>query len=69
MVTVGEKVLFDPFAFTVGIDIGFSRGEVTGEIVEVHYEHKWFSVEYGEPKMRTSFNFCDIGSVVKIVGR
>lgn len=69
MVTVGEKVRFDPFACTVGIDIGFSRGEVTGKIVDVHYGHKWFSVEYGNPKMRTSFNFCDIGQAVKIVGR
>ena len=69
MVTVGDKVLFDPFGCITGIDIRYSREEVTGEVVEVNEKHKWFSVEYGEPKMRTSFKFCDIGSVVRIVGR
>lgn len=69
MVAVGQKVRFDPFACTVGIDIGYSRCEVTVRIVEVNDKHKWFSVEYGDPKMRTSFKFCDIGQAVKIVGR
>jgi hypothetical protein len=69
MVEVGQKVRFDPFQFTKGFDISFSRYEVTGRIVEVNEGHKWFSVEYGDPKMRTSFKFCDIGQAVKIVGR
>ena len=69
MITVGEKVCFDPFAHDKSLDIGYLRKNVTGEVVEVNYEHKWFSVEYGCPAMRTSFKFCDIGSVVKIIGR
>lgn len=68
MIVVGEKVVFDPFEYIVGQDIRFFRKDVTGEVVEVNYEHKWFSVEYGCPAMRTSFKFCDIGSVVKVCG-
>ena len=68
MVFVGDKVRFDPFEHIKGQDIGFYRGAVIGEVVEVNYGHKWFSVEYGCPAMRTSFNFCDIGSVVTICG-
>jgi hypothetical protein len=68
MVMVGEKVRFDPFEHDKGPDIGSFRTRVIGEVVEVNYKHQWFSVEYGCPAMRTSFKFCDIGSVVKIIG-
>lgn len=69
MICVGEKVRFDPYEHITGIDIECMRGHfVTGEVVEVNYRHKWFSVEYGCPAMRTSFKFCDIGSVVKVIG-
>ena len=68
MVVIGDKVRFDPFEHDRCTDVGFYRGGVIGEVVEVNYDHKWFSVEYGNPKMRTSFNFCDIGSVVKVCG-
>lgn len=69
MICVGEKVRFDPFEHERCSDVSFYRERVTGEVVEVNYKHKWFSVEYGCPAMRTSFNFCDIGSVVKIIGQ
>ena len=69
MITVGEKVCFDPFEYIKGQDIAFYRKNIIGEVVEVNYKHKWFSVEYGCPAMRTSFKFCDIGTEVKIVGR
>lgn len=69
MVVVGDKVRFDPFEFIKGQDIGFYRHKEIGEVVDVNYKHKWFSVEYGCPALRTSFNFSDIGSVVKIVGK
>ena len=69
MVVVGQKVRFDPFEEIQGFGIQGNRGEVTGEVVMVHYDHKWFSVEYGEHHQRTSFNFCDIGKSVKICGR
>ena len=68
MVVVGAKVVFDPFEHIRGQDIGFYRNKVTGEVVEVNYAHKWFSVEYGCPALRTSFNFCDIGTEVKVYG-
>ena len=68
MVVVGEKVRFNPFEYDRCADVSFYRKDVIGEIVEVNYKHKWFSVEYGCPTMRTSFNFCDIGSVVTIIG-
>ena len=69
MIVVGEKVRFDPFEHIKGRDIGTFRTAVVGEVVDVNYAHKWFSVEYGCPAMRTSFKFCDLGSVVKRIGR
>lgn len=70
IIVIGDKVRFDPFEQLRGADMGYLRGNfVTGEVVEVNYPHKWFSVEYGTPAMRTSFMFCEIGSVVKIVGK
>ena len=68
MITVGDKVRFDPFQHIAGQDINCLRGDVCGEVVEVNYKHKWFSVEYGYPKLRTSFKFTDIGQDVKVVG-
>lgn len=70
MICVGEKVRFDPYENMSGVGIDSMRGQhiMIGEVVEVNYLHKWFSVEYGCPAMRTSFKFCDIGSVVKVVG-
>ena len=64
----GRKVLFDPFETATGYGIGDVRGLVTGTIVKVYPEHKWFSVVYGNPKQRISFKFCDIGERVKFVG-
>lgn len=70
MVAVGEKVQFDPFESITGFSSEDCKGNiVTGTIVMVNYAHKWFSVEYGNPKMRTSFKFCDIGEAVKICGK
>jgi hypothetical protein len=67
-VTVGQKVRFDPFEDIVGFGIDACRSEVTGTVVEVYQEHKWFSVEYGDPKQRISFKFCDIGERVTVIG-
>ena len=68
MVVVGAKVVFDPFQHIQEQPDGCCRGKVTGEVVEVNYAHKWFSVEYGCPAMRTSFKFCDIGKEVRVYG-
>ena len=68
MIVVGDRVRFDPFQHIKGQDMEFYRKNVPGEVVEVNYKHKWFSVEYGCPAMRTSFKFADIGKDVKVVG-
>jgi hypothetical protein len=67
-IAAGRMVEFDPFETAFGYGIADCRGIVTGTIVEVYKEHKWFSVVYGEPKQRISFKFCDIGKSVKFVG-
>ena len=68
MITVGDKVVFDPYHTIDGQDRGFLPRNVRGEVVEVNYAHKWFSVEYGCPALRTSFKFCDIGTEVRVYG-
>lgn len=68
MICVGDKVRFDPFAHDRVTDVSYLHKTVPGEVVEVNYKHKWFSVEYGCPAMRTSFNFVDIGKDVTVVG-
>lgn len=68
MIVIGAKVVFDPFYHIQETPNGCCRGLVSGEVVEVNYEHKWFSVEYGCPALRTSFKFCDIGKEVKVYG-
>lgn len=69
MVVIDDKVIFDPFKQITGFASEDSKGKfVMGTVVMVNYENKWFSVEYGCPAMRTSFKFCDIGSVVKVCG-
>jgi hypothetical protein len=69
MVEVGQKVRFDPFDSITGFASEDSKGNpATGIVVMVNEPHKWFSVEYGNPKLRASFNFVDIGKAVKICG-
>lgn len=69
MIIIGDKVTFDPFQYIGGEGSLSLRGNVVGEVVDVNYGHKWFSVEYGDPKMRTSFNFADVGKDVTVIGR
>lgn len=64
----GRKVRFDPFETAFGYGVEACRGMVTGTIVKVYPEHKWFSVVFGEPKQRISFKFCDVGERVRFVG-
>jgi hypothetical protein len=71
MVVVGDKVRFDPFYEITGFGSSDNRGKVVkGTVVFVHYEHKWFSVEYDcdGVKQRTSFKFSQLGEDVKICG-
>ena len=67
-VAIGQKVRFDPFGDITGFGIKDNKGEVVGTVVAIHRNHKWFGVEYGDPKLRTSFKFCDIGKSVIPVG-
>lgn len=69
MIEVGQQVRFDPFEALKGFGAEDNRGNyVIGTVVMVNRPHSWFSVEYGDPKMRTSFKFCDIGMAVTICG-
>ena len=66
MIQVGQKVAFDPFLYLTGYGCLDIKGEiVTGVVVYVNYDHRWFSVDY--QNTRHSFKFEDIGEVVEIV--
>ena len=67
-VAVGQKVRFDPFGAIDGHGVEACRGMVTGTVVNVYKDHKWFSVAWGNPEQRTSFKFCDVGERVKFIG-
>lgn len=67
-IKIGQKVQFDPFFSVTGFASDDFRGDyVTGEVIYVNEPHHWFSVEYGDPKARTSFKFCDIGGAVELL--
>ena len=69
MIQNGQKVQFDPLKFITGFETNDNKGKLTiGTVVFVNDWGKWFSVEYGEPKQRTSFKFSQIGKDVRIVG-
>ena len=71
MITVGDKVQFDPFIDVTGCATRDNKGKtVTGTVVMVNKPHQWFSVEYerGGAKLRTSFKFCQIGKEVTVCG-
>ena len=68
MITIDDKVQFDPFKEITGFASEDNRGKmVTGTVVLINYENKWFSVEYGCPAMRTSFKFSQIGKDVMVL--
>lgn len=65
---LGRAVRFVLCESLSGYGVEVVRRAVTGTIVFVNEKHKWFSVEYGDLKMRTSFRFSQIGENVKVVG-
>lgn len=67
MISVGQKVRFKPLADVRCHGVTVIDDAVVGTVVMINYEHNWFSVEYGDAKMRTSFKFDDIGDKVHIV--
>lgn len=67
MVKVGQEVKFDPFLHLHFYGAAaYSGSYVSGKVVYVNQDHRWFSVQYGELKMRTSFCFSDIGKDVTV---
>lgn len=66
---LGCKAQFDPFEDMDGYGMKTVRQTATGTVVYVNQKHKWFSVEYGDPKQRISFLFSDIGEKVQILGK
>ena len=71
MITIGDKVQFDPFKAFTGFASEDNRGRIaTGTVVGVYEQNQWFSVEYdcGGVKQRASFKFWQIGKDVLICG-
>lgn len=68
-VELGQKVRFDPYIEVKGFASELNRGNtVTGTVVYINAAHKWFSVLWGDNKLRASFGFFDIGKEVRICG-
>ena len=68
MIEIGQKVEFRPFWDVKGFAKNLHENDiVTGTVVYVNYPHKWFLVEYGEKKVRTSFKFWELGAEVKLL--
>ena len=60
--TIGDKVRFKPAAFarTRGEDAAFEIPvEVTGTVIQIHEDHRWYRVEYNMPGCigRETFKF------------
>ena len=67
MVKVGQRVVCDPFARIKILGVHDMPSNIPGKVVFVNKPHHWFTVEHGEDRLRTSFHFCDIGDIVKVV--
>ena len=63
----GTKAEFKPLSGIGLVDRQLSNMVAIGEITYVNYEHKWFTVEYGDGRTKTSFNFGDIGHTVTLL--
>ena len=72
MIGIGMKASFVP-AFVPGElwQKTLNPSEiVTGKIVYINWEHKYFTVEFkcGDTTQREAFKFFQIGTAVKIIG-
>lgn len=65
-IKVGQKVKFDPFKDIRTYGYIRTKKDVEGTIVEVFPDHRWFSVQYGEPPntFKISFRFEDLNECV-----
>ena len=70
MIGIGMKVRFSPsWAFKERPGERISA-QVTGKVVYINWEHKYFTAEYdcAAVKQRESFKFSDIGQAVTVYG-
>ena len=66
MIKVGQKVTFNPFRGLNSVSDITLFDNTEGVVKYVNANNRWFSVEYGDPKMVISFNFHDIGKTIKL---
>lgn len=68
-IKVGQKVKFDPFRGIHTYGYIRSSKDVEGTVVEIFRDHRWFSVQYGEPPntFKTSFKFDELNNTVYFV--
>ena len=60
MINIGQKVTFNPFTGISGPNDVSRVNNTEGTVKYVNSKNRWFSVEWGDPKTITSFNFNDI---------
>ena len=65
-VAVGQAVRFVMFEGMKGEGAVDLRQEVEGVVEMVNPKHRTFTVRYGDPPMRTGFQFVDIGTEVRL---
>lgn len=72
MIGEGMKVRFCPMFNRSVIDSpdDVKAKSVTGKIIYINWEHKYFMVEFqcGDSKQRESFKFFEIGERVSVIG-
>ena len=74
MLKIGQKVRFEPLKNVKLLRLpGEVRRVVTGTVVYINHQNKWFSAEYicghSGLKQRESFKFSQIGQDVMLCGK
>ena len=64
MIKVGQNVTFNPHKGLNGVSDVSQFNNTRGTVKYVNAKNRWFTVEYGDPKMCVSFNFNDLGKTV-----
>jgi hypothetical protein len=72
MIGEGLRVRFVPVSAINNDQYHFKgkKDAVDGKIVYINWQHKYFTAEYDccGSKQKESFQFCDIGKAVTIIG-
>lgn len=66
MITIGQRVQYDPLGHARLAGFTGVHIKATGTVVYVNYPHRWFEAE-DKNGFRTSFKFDDIGDRVRII--